>query len=108
MSATTSELEWITHLLLDLHLPLHLPVLMHCDNKAAQHIAENPIFHEQTKHLNIDCHYTRDEVLEGFLQTTHVSSQKQLADLMTKPLSEAQHNFLCSRLGLLDSPPILP
>ena len=74
MSATTSELEWITHLLLDLHLPLHLPVLMHCDNKATQHIAENPVFHERTKHLNINCHYTRDEVLEGFLQTTHVSS----------------------------------
>ena len=108
MSATIFELEWITHLLLDLHLPLHLPVLMHRDNKAAQHVAENPVFHERTKHLNIDCHYTRDKVLEGFLQTTHVSSQEQLAHLMTKPFSESQHNFLCSRLGLLDSHPILP
>ena len=108
MSATTSKLEWIAHLLQDLHLPLHLPVLLHFDNRAAQHIAENPVFHERTKCLNIDCHYTRDKLLEGFLQTVHVSSQEQLADLMTKPLSEHQHNYLSSTLGLLDSPPISP
>jgi len=104
MSATTSELEWIAHLLQDFHLPLHRPVLLHCDNQAAQHIVENPVFHERTEHLNIDCHYTRDKMLEGFLQTVHVSSREQLADLMTKPLSELQHNYLSSRLGLLDSP----
>ena len=107
MSATVSELEWLYHLLHDFHIPLALPVL-HCDNKAAQHIAANPVFHERTKHLNINCHYTGDKIVEGFLETAHVPSREQLADLMTKPLSEFQHNYLCSRLGLLDSPPIPP
>jgi len=107
MSATVSELEWLYHLLHDFHIPLALPVL-HCDNKAAQHIVANPVFHERTKHLNINCHYTRDKIVEGFLETAHVPSREQLADLMTKPLSEFQHNYLCSRLGLLDSPPIPP
>ena len=37
MSAITYKLEWISHLLHDLHLPLILPVLMHCDNRVAQH-----------------------------------------------------------------------
>jgi len=108
MSATVSEIERISHLMHDLCVPPMLPIVMHCDNKVAQHIAGNPIFHEKTKHLNIDYHYTRDKVVEGFLQTPHVSSRQQLADLMTKPLSEFQHNYLCSRLGLLHSPPILP
>ena len=67
-------------------VPVTLPFTLYCDNKAAQHIAENPVFHERTKHLRIDCHYTRDKLLEGFLQTAHVSSQDQLADIMTKPL----------------------
>jgi len=80
----------------------------HHVNKAAQHIAQNPVFHERTEYLRIDCHYTRDKVLKGFLQTPHMSSREQLADIMTKPLGEAQHSYLCSRLGLLASPPISP
>ena len=108
MSATTSELEWLSHLLQDLLIPLSLPITLFCDNMAAQHLAANPVFHERTKHLRIDCHYTRDKILEGFLQTRHVSSHDQLADIFTKPLNEHQHHVLCSRLGLLDSPPIPP
>jgi len=78
------------------------------DNKVAQCIAQNPIFNERTKYLCIDCHYARDKVLEGFLQTAHVSSQEQLTDLLTKPLGEAQHSYVSSRLGLMASPPISP
>jgi len=44
--------------------------------------------------------------LEGFLQAACVTSNEQIADIMTKPLSEAQHGYLCSRLGLLEPPPI--
>jgi len=108
MSATVSELEWISHLLHDLCIPPPLPIVPYCDNKVAQHIVANPVFHERTKHLNINCHYTRDKIVEDFLQTAHVSSRDQLADIMTKLLSEYHHNYLCSRLGLLDSPPVSP
>jgi len=104
MSATTSELEWISYILHDLHVPSSLPYTLHCDNKVAIYIADNPIFHEKTKHIRIDCHYIRDKLLDGFLKTAHVSSQNQLADIMTKPLSESQHNSLSSKLGLMDTP----
>ena len=108
MSATTSELEWISNLLQDFHISPSLPFTMHCDNKANMHIAANSAFHERIKHLRIDCHYTRDKILEGFLQIAYVRSREQLADLMTKPLGELQHNLLTSMLGLMDSPPISP
>ena len=108
MSATTLELEWLAQLLQEFFLPLHLPITLFCGNKAAMHIAANPVFHERTKHLRIDCHYTRDKLLEGFLQTSYVPSRDQLADLFTKPLGEFQHHYLTSRLGLLDSPPTPP
>ena len=108
LSATTSELEWLSHLMNDFHIPLSLPIFLFCDNKATMHIAANPVFHERTKHLRIDYHYTRDKVLEGFIQTFHVSSKEQLADIMIKPLGEVQHHYLCARLGLVASPPIPP
>jgi len=108
MSATISELEWLSHLLQDFHLPLSLPISLFCDNMAAMHIAANPVFHERTKHLRIDCHYTRDKVLEGFIQPAHVPSKAQLADILTKPLGEVHHHYLCSRLRLVVSPPIPP
>lgn len=43
MSATTSELEWIASLLTDFHISFPLPIPMYHDNKAAQHIVENPV-----------------------------------------------------------------
>lgn len=85
MSTTASELVWSASLLKDLQVPVSLPITLYCDNKAAKHIAENPVFHERTKHLNIDCHYVRDKIQEGFLMTKHVPSAEQLADLMTNP-----------------------
>ena len=104
MSMTTSELEWISYILHDLRVPVQTPFTLFCDIKAAMYIANNPIFHERTKHIRIDCHYIRDKLMDGFLQTAHVSSHEQLADLLTKPLGEVQHSYLCSRLGLMDTP----
>jgi len=104
MSETMSELVWMAGLLRDLQIPLSLPLTLYCDNKAAQYIAANPVFHNRTKHLDIDCHYVRDKLQEGFLQTSHISSHCQLADIMTKPLSATQHHVLAVKLGLVFHP----
>ena len=101
MSDTTSELVWLANLLQDLQVQISYPVTLYCDNKAAQYIAANPVFHNRTKHLDIDCHYVRDKLQDGFLQTSHVSSKNQLADIFTKPLPSTQHQHLSSKLGLV-------
>lgn len=101
MSATASELLWLQGLLEDLQLKPSLPITMYCDNKSAEHLAHNPKFHEKTKHLKRDVHFVREQVEAGFLTTQHVTSQNQLADLLTKPLASTTHHFLCSKLGLV-------
>ena len=102
MSSTASEIVWVEGLLQDLYVPVKLPIFMYCDNQAAQHIAQNPVFHERTKHLKRDCHYVREQVEAGFLQTVHVNSSSQLFDLLTKPLPGPQHHILASKLGLVN------
>ncbi|GKB76384.1 hypothetical protein Tco_0943279 [Tanacetum coccineum] len=105
MAATTCELLWLSFLLKDLGINIQFPITLFCDNKSAQMLADNPYFHDRSKHVNIDCHFTREEVQDGFLQTTHIPSHLQLADIMTKALNKVQHSTLASKLGLGDPPP---
>jgi hypothetical protein len=57
MAATTCELTWLRQLLQQLKLGDVKTMKLICDNQAALHIASNPVFHERTKHIEIDCHF---------------------------------------------------
>nr|XP_016452581.1 PREDICTED: uncharacterized protein LOC107777107 [Nicotiana tabacum] len=54
MSKVVGELVCLVLLLADLDLPISAPVPVFCDNLAALHIAKNPVFHERTKHIEVD------------------------------------------------------
>ena len=95
MSNAASELVWLHGLLEDLHTNVQLPITLYRDNSSAEHLAHNPMFHEKTKHLKRDMHYVREQVTAGFLNTAHVSSSRQLADVLTKALPSKQHHLLC-------------
>lgn len=58
MAVTTCELQWLRYLLHDLGIPHSTPSLLYCDSQTVLHIAANPIFHEHTKHIKLDCHVT--------------------------------------------------
>jgi len=72
MAAIVSKLTWIRFLLTDLHVKHPQAATLYYDNQAALHIASNPIFHERTKHIELDCHLIQDKILEGFILTMHV------------------------------------
>ena len=57
MATVTSELVWLLALLRTFDLNHDHPASLYCDSKAALYIAVNPVFHERTKHIKVDCHY---------------------------------------------------
>ena len=102
LASVTSEVIWILKILKDLKLENFLPVPLHCDNNSAIKIAANPVFHERTKHLEIDLHFVREKILKGVIKTVKVDSANQIADIFTKGLDTDQHKFLVKKLGLTD------
>lgn len=56
MGSTVRELQWFSYLMQDFGIDISLPLPLFCDNMVALHISKNPVFHERTKHLDIDCH----------------------------------------------------
>lgn len=102
LAMTTAEIQWLLYLLTDLHHPQTAHVSLFFDNKAAIHIAQNPIFHERTKHIELDCHLVRDKVLAKVIHLMPITSQNQIADICTKSLQPSQFKLLSSKLHMKD------
>ncbi|XP_024165165.1 uncharacterized mitochondrial protein AtMg00810-like [Rosa chinensis] len=101
-TGTCCELTWLRYLLRDLDLSLREPALLFCDNKAALHIAANPVFHERTRHIEMDCHYIRDKILDGTVAMRHVNSAYHLVDVLPKPLGKDIFVPMIHKLGVQD------
>ena len=97
-----AQLLWMRQTLSDFGCEFSkIPLL--CDNESAIKLANNPVQHSRTKHIDIRHHFLRDHEAKGDIALCHVGTEKQLADIFTKPLDEQRFCSLRSELNILDS-----
>ncbi|RVX23604.1 Retrovirus-related Pol polyprotein from transposon TNT 1-94 [Vitis vinifera] len=102
MALTTCELIWLRHFLRELRFGKDEQMKLICDNQVALHIASNPVFHEKTKHIEVDRHFIREKIASGCVATSFVKSNDQLADIFTKSLRGPRIKYICNKLGAYD------
>uniref|UniRef100_A0A2N9J917 Reverse transcriptase Ty1/copia-type domain-containing protein n=1 Tax=Fagus sylvatica TaxID=28930 RepID=A0A2N9J917_FAGSY len=98
LATGAAELAWLRQVLCDLGIFLPSAPAIWCDNTSAIALASNPVFHSRTKHIEVDYHFVRERVVRGDLHLHFISTEDQLADLFTKPLSTPRFLKLTSKL----------
>ncbi|KAI0523320.1 hypothetical protein KFK09_005715 [Dendrobium nobile] len=100
LSAATSDVIWLRRLVEELDLPQHSPTTIHCDNTSAIALARNPVFHARTKHIEIDYQFIRQHIKNGAISLTHIPSEDQIADILTKSFSVVRFHNLRRKLTI--------
>lgn len=77
---------WVVRLFHELDMVVTPLVPLYDDSKAAIQIAANPVFHECTKHIDIDCHFIREKVLTSLVTIQYLPTEEHAADVLTKDL----------------------
>ena len=76
---------------------------LYCDNTSAINISKNPVQHSMTKHIQIRYHFIRELVEDKTLNLEYISTENQLADIMTKTLDVKRYVFLKNSIGLINT-----
>ena len=94
-----AQLLWMKQQMEDYGLYFdHTPIK--CDNTSAINLSKNPIQHSRTKHIEIRHHFLRDHVQKGDIELQYIHTDKQLADIFTKPLDEKRFCYIRRELGM--------
>ena len=102
MAHGVCELLWIRNILRDLGIEYATPMNLYCDDKAAIQIAQNPVQHDRTKHVEVDRHFIKENLDEKIIQFPFIQSESQLADILTKAVSGKVLHGKIDMLGMID------
>ena len=99
-SASYEEV-WLRKLLSDLFDLQMDATCIHCDNQSCVKLLENPVFHDNSKHIDIKYHYIRDMVQRGVVKLQYVVTNDQIANVLTKLLAIVNFKHFREKLRVL-------
>ncbi|CAL2237756.1 unnamed protein product [Prunus armeniaca] len=102
MAHDVCELLWLRRLLRDLGFGPKKPMDLYCDNKAAIAIAHNPVQHDRTKHVEVDRNFIKEKLDAEIVSFPFISSEYQLAYVLTKAISTSIFHNSLDKLGMRD------
>ena len=94
---------WFHKLLVDLFDPELRPTVIYCDNQSCIQLSENPVFHDRSKHIEIRYHFIHDYVQRGAVELQYISTNEQVADILTKSLGRGKFVFFRDKLGVVQN-----
>ena len=96
------ELLWLKRIMDELSLQNENPMLLYYDNKSAIGIAHNPTHHDRTKHIEVVRHFIEETIEEGLVCIPYIISKGQLADFLTKGLTQVRFEEHLSKLDMIN------
>lgn len=96
------EAVWLRKLFGELFEQVPDTIVIYCDNKSGIRLAENLLFHDKSKHIDIKYHYIWDMVQRGAVMLHHIVTDDQIVDILTKPLPKGKFLNFREQLGLMD------
>ena len=99
--SASCEAIWLQKLMLGLFdVELDTTVIL-CDNHSCIKMTENPMFHDKSKHIEMQYFYIRDMVQKGVIKLQYLSIDGQVADMITKPLSRVKFEYFRDKIGVV-------
>eukprot|EP00253_Pinus_taeda_P002716 PITA_02716 len=100
-SLASCEAIWLRKMLFGLFGQPLRPSVIYCDNQSCIKLTENPIFHDRSKHIGIRYHFIRDYVQKGTVKLEYISTDEQVADILTKALPRGKHVYFRDKMGVV-------
>lgn len=75
-------------------------IKLYNDNQSAKKLSENPIFHNRTKHIDIQYHYCREVISDKIVEINYLPTGEMPADIFTKSLNSVKHHKFINMLGI--------
>jgi hypothetical protein len=97
--SATKEALWLRKSLKDFGLPV--PVLpIFTDNQASLSLLKHGAVSPATKHIDVIYHAVRDFVLRGDIIFYYISTEKMVADFLTKALPLPKFQYYLGEIGM--------